>query len=291
MIRRPRGGLWGHRDFLRLWAGESISQVGSQISLIALPLMAILELEASAFEVSLLTAFNFLPFLLFALPAGVWVDRLPRRPILMLADVARAFALASIPVAAVLDWLSIWQLYAVGFVVGALTVAFDVAYQSYLPALIGRRQLVEGNSKLELSRSAEIDGPGLGGLLVSALTAPYAVAVDAVSFLVSALFLKRIRTVERAPERVERRSVRTELVEGLGYMFGDPRWRAFAGYVSSINFFSAIVLAVLIVYAVRSLELSAAEIGVVFAISNLGSLVAALSAVRISRRIGASDAR
>lgn len=287
MIPRPRGGLWGHDDFLRLWAGESISQVGSQISLIALPLVAILELDASAFEVSLLTAFDFLPFLLFALPAGVWVDRLPRRPILVLSDIVRALALASIPMAAVLGWLTIWQLYAVGFVVGTLTVAFDVAYQSYLPALIGRTQLVEGNSKLELSRStAQIGGPGLGGILVSALTAPYAVAVDAVSFLVSALFLQRIRTVEPPPERVEQRSLRTELVEGLRYMFGDPRWRAFAGYVASINLFSAILFAVLIFYAVRSLGLSAAEIGLVFALSNVGSVVAALSAGRITRRVG-----
>ena len=193
-------GLRRHRDFLHLWAGETISQVGTQISLIALPLVAILELDASAFEVSLLTAFEFLPFLLFSLPAGVWVDRLRRRPILVGADVVRALALASIPVAAVLDWLTIGQLYMVGFVVGALTVAFDVAYQSYLPALIGRGQLVEGNSKLELSRSAaQIGGPGLGGILVSALTAPYAVAVDAASYVASAIFLQRIRTVEPPP--------------------------------------------------------------------------------------------
>ncbi len=205
----------------------------------------------------------------------------------MLSDIVRALALASIPMAAVLGWLTIWQLYAVGFVVGTLTVAFDVACQSYLPALIGRTQLVEGNSKLELSRStAQIGGPGLGGILVSALTAPYAVAVDAVSFLVSALFLQRIRTVEPPPERVEQRSLRTELVEGLRYMFGDPRWRAFAGYVASINLFSAILFAVLIFYAVRSLGLSAAEIGLVFALSNVGSVVAALSAGRITRRVG-----
>ena len=287
MNLRPGGALWGHRDFLNLWAGETISQVGTQISLIALPLVAILELDASAFEVSLLTAFDFLPFLLFSLPAGVWVDRLRRRPILVLSDVVRAVALASIPIAAVLDWLTIWQLYAVGFVVGALTVAFDVAYQSYLPSLIGRGQLVEGNSKLELSRSAaQIAGPGLGGILVSALTAPYAVAVDAVSFLASALFLQRIRTVEPPPARAEERSLRTELWEGLRYLFGDPRWRSFTGYVASINLFQAIVFAVLIVYAVRSLGLSAAEIGLIFAISNVGSVVAALTAGRIARALG-----
>ncbi len=287
MNPRSRGGLWGHRDFLHLWAGQTISQLGTQISFIALPLVAILELDATAFEVSLLTAFDFLPFLLFALPAGVWVDRLRRRPILVLSDLTRALALASIPVAAFVDRLTIWQLYAVGLVVGTFTVAFDVAYQSYLPSLIGRRQLVEGNSKLELSRSAaQIAGPGLGGILVSALTAPYAVAVDAASFLASALFLNRIRTPEPPPERGEERSLRTELWEGLRYLFGDPRWRSFAGYVASINLFQAIIFAVLIVYAVRSLGLSAAAIGLIFAISNVGSIVGALTAARIARALG-----
>jgi MFS family permease len=282
-----RGALWGNGDFLRLWAGETISQFGTQISLIALPLVAILELDASAFEVSLLTAFDFLPFLLFALPAGVWVDRLRRHPILVRSDIVRAAALATIPLAAVADVLTIWQLYAVGFVVGAFTVAFDVAYQSYLPTLIDRRELVEGNSKLEFSRSAaQIGGPGLGGILVSLLTAPYAVAVDAASFLASAVFLKRIRTSEPAPERVEERSLRVELWGGLRYLFGDPRWRSFAGYVASINLFQAIVFAVLIVYAVRTLDLSAAEIGFIFAISNVGSVVAALTAGRIARALG-----
>ena len=282
-----RGGLWRHGDFASLWAAQSISQFGTQISQLALPLVAVLVLDASAFEVSLLGALEFLPFLLFALPAGVWVDRLRRKPILVLADLGRALALASIPLAALFDAITIWQLYAVGFAVGTLTVAFDVAYQSYLPALIGRGQLVEGNSKLELSRSAaQIGGPGLGGILVAALTAPYAVAADAVSFLVSALFLRRIRTVEPPPEHVELRSLRTELWEGLRYMFGDPRWRAFAGYVSSINLFSAVVFGVLIVYAVRNLGLSAVEIGLVFSLSNVGSLVAALFAGRIARRVG-----
>jgi MFS family permease len=133
---RPRGDLWRSGDFLSLWAAQSISQVGSAVSQLALPLVAILVLDASAFEVSLLAALEFLPFLLFALPAGVWVDRLRRRPILILADLGRAIALASIPAAAVFDAITIWHLYAVGFAVGTLTVAFDVAYQSYLPSLI-----------------------------------------------------------------------------------------------------------------------------------------------------------
>jgi MFS family permease len=281
------GSLWRHGDFMRLWAGQSISQFGSQISQLALPLVAILVLEASAFEVALLGALEFLPFLLFALPAGVWVDRLPRRPILVLSDVGRALALVSIPIAAAADAITIWQLYAVGFAVGTLTVTFDVAYQSYLPALVGRGQLVEGNSKLELSRSAaQIGGPGVGGLLVAALTAPYAIAADAISFAASGIFLARIRAAE-PPVDVERRSLRVELVEGLRYLFGDPRWRAFAAYVASINFLSSgFVFSILLVFAVRDLGLSAAEIGLIFAASNAGSVVAALTAQRIARRFG-----
>jgi MFS family permease len=285
---RLRGDLWRSHDFVRLWAAQSISQVGSQVSQLALPLVAILVLDATAFEVSLLAALEFLPFLLFALPTGVWVDRLPRRPILILADVGRALALASIPAAAVFDAVTIWHLYAVGFAVGTLTVAFDVAYQSYLPALISRSQLVEGNSKLELSRSvAQIGGPGLGGILVAALTAPYAVAVDAVSFVASAIFLQRIRSVEPPPERHEQTSTRAELIEGLRYLLSDPRWRAFSGYVATINFFSSgLVFSILLVFAVRDLGLSAAEIGLIFAVSNAGSVAAALGAGRIARWLG-----
>ena len=285
---RPRGDLWRSGDFMSLWAAQSISQVGSAVGQLALPLVAILVLDATAFEVSLLAALEFLPFLLFALPAGVWVDRLRRRPILILADVGRALALASIPVAAAFDAITIGHLYAVGFALGTLTVAFDVAYQSYLPALIGRSQLVEGNSKLELSRSvAQVGGPGLGGILVAALTAPYAVASGAVSFVASAFFLYRIRNVEPPPERHEQASIRVELIEGLRYLFGDPRWRAFSGYVATINFFSSgLVFSILLVFAVRDLGLSTAQIGLIFAVSNLGSVAAALGAGRIARRFG-----
>ena len=157
----PSGGLWRHPDFLRLWSAQTISQFGSQVSQLALPLAAILVLDASAFEVALLGTVEFLPFLLFALPAGVWVDRLRRKPILVLGDLGRAVALGSIPVAYAFDALTIWQLYAVGFLVGVGTVFFDVAYQSYLPSLVDRDQLVDGNSKLEVSRSgAALAGPG-----------------------------------------------------------------------------------------------------------------------------------
>ena len=198
----PAGGLWRHADFLRLWSAETISQIGTQVSQLALPLTAIIVLDASAFEVALLGALLFVPFLLFTLPAGVWVDRLRRRPILVAGDVLRGLLLASVPVAYALDALSIWQLYVVAFGVGVGTVFFDVAYQSYLPSLVRQDQLVDGNSKLEISRAgAFIAGPGLAGVLVGAITAPFAILVDAVSFLGSAAFLTRIRANEQRPER------------------------------------------------------------------------------------------
>jgi MFS family permease len=283
----PRGGLWRHPDFLRLWGSQSVSQLGSQISVLAIPFAAVLVVDASAFQVALLGAAVMAPWLLFALPAGVWVDRLPRRPILVIADLGRAVALASIPLAYALDVLTMAQLYAVSFVSGTLTVFFDVAYQSYLPALVERTQLVDGNAKLEFSRSAaSVAGPGLGGALVAALTAPYAVAADAVSFVGSAILLFRIRRPERPPEWTGAASVRAELVEGLRYVFGDARWRSMMGYVASVNFFFAVAESVFIVYAVRRLELSAPVIGAIFAVTNIGAVFGAMLVGRVSRRLG-----
>jgi MFS family permease len=285
-MRRP-GGLWLHRDFRSLWGAETISQFGSQITFLALPLVAISVLQESAFRVALLTTVEFLPFLLFTLPAGVWVDRLRRRPILVLGNLGRAVALTTVPLAHWLGVLTIWQLYAVGFVVGVGTVFFDVAYQSYLPALVGREQIVEGNSKLELSRSAaNIGGPGLAGALVSALTAPVAILVDALSFLLSAFLLGRIRQQEVLPPRAERRPLRSELVEGLRYVLTQSYQRGMVAAVALSNFFGQLVFSILLVYAVRELGLSAVTIGIVLAVGNLGTLAAALTARRIGERLG-----
>ncbi|HUF01452.1 MAG TPA: MFS transporter [Gaiellaceae bacterium] len=287
MRLRPTGGLWQHGDFLRLWSAQTISQFGSQISALALPLAAILVLDASAFEVALLGAVEFLPFLLFALPAGVWVDRLPRKPILVLADAGRAAVLVSIPLAYALDALTIWQLYAVGFLVGIGTVFFDVAYQSYLPSLVTRSSLVEGNSKLEISRSgAQLAGPGLAGALVELVTAPYAILVDAVSFVASAVFLLRIRLTETVPKPTARASMARELAEGFRYLLGHWFQRPLAIAVAISNFFSTLGFSIILVYAVRELGMSAGLIGVVLALGNVGWLLGAVAATRLSARLG-----
>ena len=284
----PRGGLWRHADFLKLWSAQTVSQFGSQVSQLALPLVAVVVLKASAFEVALLGMFDFLPFLLFALPAGVWVDRLPRRPILVLADLGRALALASIPIVAVSGSLTIGQLYAVGFGVGTLTVFFDVAYQSYLPSLVERDRLVDGNAKLEVSRSAaQVGGPGVAGVLIGAVTAPYAIVADAVSFLGSALLLFGIRNRESPEDRGhERSNLVKELGEGLRYLFGDARWRSIMAYVATVNFFAEVAFSIYFVYAVRRLGLSAGELGLVFSVGNLGWLLGAILGPRLSARFG-----
>jgi len=287
----PTGGLWRHRDFLKLWSAETISQFGSQISGLALPLVAILILDASAFEVAALGTVEFLPFILFTLPAGVWVDRFRRRPILIAGDLGRAALLVTIPLAYLAGALTLGQLYVVGFLVGACTVFFDVAYQSYLPGLVERSQIIDGNSKLEISRSAaQISGPGLAGLLVELFTAPYAVFVDAVSFLGSGLFLLRIRKPEERPEPTalegEKPSMWTELKEGLRFVFGNPNLRAQAGCTATSNFFFLLAFSIVIVFLVRDLGLSPGLIGLVFSISAVGSMIAALTSRRISTRFG-----
>jgi len=283
----PRGGLWRHGDFVKLWSGQTISLFGTQVSQLAIPLAAILVLGASAFEVAVLGMVEFLPFLLFALPAGVWVDRLRRKPILVLADLGRAAALASIPLAYAVDALTIWQLYTVGFVTGTLTVFFDVSYQSYLPSLVERDQLVEGNSKLEVSRSgAQLAGPAVAGALIDAITAPYAILVDAFSFLASAAFVFRIRRREPDVEPTAHPSMRRELSEGLRYLLGHQYWRPIAATVAIANFFNNVAFSIFLVYAVRELDMSAGLIGIVFAIGNIGWLVGALAANRLSAGIG-----
>ena len=285
-MRKP-GGLWRNPDFLWLWSSQTVSQFGSQVSLLALPLVAIVVLDASAFEVALLGVVEYLPFLLLSLPAGVWVDRLRRRPILVAADLVRAAALASLPLAYWADALSIWHLYTVGFVVGVGTVFFDVAYQSYLPSVVTRQELSEGNSKLEVSRSAaQLAGPGLGGVLIGILTAPVAVAVDAVSFLVSGLLIGRIATVERDPVTEARRSLLSELLEGLRYVLRHEYVRGMATSVAVFNFFGNVGGAIILVYFVRELGLSATTIGLVFGLGNVGFLAGAIVARRVADRLG-----
>lgn len=284
----PRTGLWRDPDFLKLWAAQGISQLGTQVTLLALPLAAILVLDATATEVALLSAVEVLPFLLFTLPAGVWVDRLPRRPILVIADLARAVALVSIPLAYAFDALALPQLYVVAFAVGGLSVFFDVSYLAYLPSLVERSQLGAANSKLEATRSAaQVAGPGVAGVLVDAITAPLAILVDGVSYLFSAFFVWRIARADRREQYVSPRgNLLAQLKEGLSYVLRHPYLRALTISTGAWNLCANIGLGILLVYAIRTLGLSPAVIGVLIAVGGAGSIAGALLAARLAGRLG-----
>lgn len=283
---RPTG-LMGDHDFLKLWSAQTVSVFGSQISQLAIPLLAIVLLGAQPLEVGLLTALGYLPFLLVGLPAGVWVDRRRRRPILVAADIGRAALLATIPIAHLLGALTMLHLYIVTFAAGILTVFFDVSYQSYLPSLVRKEQLMEGNSRLEVSRSAsEVAGPGLAGVLVQLLTGPIAIALDALSFLVSGLFLVVIGRREDPPSVEQSGSMLAEIREGLAFVLGDPILRRIAASSALANLFSSVAGSVILIFAVRDLGLTPVVIGVVIAVGNVGALVGALVTSRIQRALG-----
>jgi predicted MFS family arabinose efflux permease len=273
--------------FVRFWAGQTISVFGDQISALAIPLTAVLALHASALEVGILTALAWLPHLLFSLPAGVWIDRRAhRRENMIVADLLRALALATIPVAWWLDALTIWQLLGVAFAVGAMTVFFDLSSVSFFVALVHRSQYVDANSKISTTRSLSyIAGPSTAGFLVQVFTAPVALLGDALSFLVSAVALRGVHVKEPKVEG-NGTSARADLVDGFRYLIREPVLRAGVACTSIINFFSFFVFAIFVLYASRTLSLSAAAIGVVLGAASFGALAGALIAPRVGRRLG-----
>lgn len=282
-----RFGVLRDHDFRQLFLADTISQLGSQISVLALPLIAIIALAATPFEVGVLAACDTAAFLLVGLPAGAWVDRMRRRNVMIVGDLIRALLLGSVPVAWWLDELSMPQLYIVGLGTGLMTVFFDVAYQSYLPHLVGRGRLVDGNSKLEAVRGVtQLGGPTVAGLLIQALTAPVAVLVDAISYLGSALFVGLIRKREERPVRAADANLRREIGEGFRFVVHNPILRAIAMCTGSSNLFGSISGAMLIVLLARDLRLSAGVIGLVFSFSAIGGLIAAFTAQRFARWLG-----
>ncbi len=286
--RRP--SLWRHRDFRLLWAGQTVSEVGSQISVLAIPLVAIDGLHAGALAVGVLTATETLPFLLVGLPAGAWVDRLRRRRVLIAADAGRALVLATIPAAWGLSVLTLAQLYMVALISGILTVFFDVAYQSYLPVLVSRDQLVEGNGKLAATQSgAQVAGPAIAGVLVGAGGAAWAVLADAATFVVSFVSLLAVRAPEQAS--VRRRgdgatTLRAEIAEGLRFVWREPRIRSVAGATGTSNLFSTMAMAVALLFFRRQIHLSAGHIGVLLAAGSTGGVLGAVLAARLAGRFG-----
>jgi MFS family permease len=274
-------------DFVKLWAGFTIARVGSQITALALPLTAVLFLGAGPAETGLLVAAEMAPAIVAGLFIGVWVDRVPRRPILIVSDIGSAIVSGSVPLAAAFGALSIAQLYAVAFLIGVFAVATDLARVAFVPALVGRAGLVAANSRLQASNAvSQVAGPSLGGMLVQALSAPIAMLWDAVSFVVSALFIAAIRASEAPRSRETERGVWHEIVEGLRWMVHQPIvFRCITAIaLANIEWFA--VQAVLVVYATRDLELSPVLLGVSLAVIGPLSLVGAALAGPLTSRWG-----
>src|SRR3989441_4156080 len=297
-----QNSLWRNRNFLRLWTSETISQFGSQFTGLALPLTAIIILNADSTELDILTFAGTIPWLIFGLLVGVWVDRHRKQRIMVASNILRGSILALIPIAAVLGVitrLGIPFLYAVSFSVGFLQVFFDITYQSYLPSLVRRDQLVEGNRNLQASAStAQVTGPTIAGIIISIITAPIAIAIDACSFFASAFTLGRIDHEEVIEERIMKPSVLADIREGLHVVLSDKRLRMIAGSTGTSNFFSTALGAIVLLYFVLpspaglgvSKDLAGVTAGIIFSVASVGALVGVAISSRIARWIGVGPA-
>jgi MFS family permease len=284
------GSLLAERDFRLLLAGQTTSQLGAQLSSVALPLVAILTLGATAFEVGLINAAGTLAFAVIGLPAGAWLDRWPRWPILIISDLVRAVLLATIPLAAVFDLVSIGQLIMVSLLVGAARVFFDIGYRSYLPSVIGKDRVLTGNASLEFIRaSGQVVGPGLGGLLVTVISAAWVIGIQAVTFVVSAITILTIRTRERVVVDAHHRvRLRSQVSAGLQYVWRHRvlRATAVAGAVSNTAFAAA--GSVSFIFMNRTLLMSPMRIGLTVAIGSIAVMIGAALTPRIARRVGSA---
>jgi MFS family permease len=274
-------------EFLKLWAAHSISQIGDQITYLALPLVAVLTLDASALQMGVLMALELAPHLLFSLMAGVWIERSERRRHLMiLADLARAALLASVPLAAAFDVLSFPQLYAVAFVVGTFAVMFDISAATLFVAVVPRRDIIEANSKFSLSRSISyVAGPSLAGFLVQLFTAPLTLLLDAFSFVGSALFLGRVRAREPAVEH-DGNGILHSLREGFRFVLRDDLIRPDLLCAATVNLFNFVFFAIFVLYATKELHVAPGTLGIALGIGAVGGILGALVAPWLERAIG-----
>jgi len=285
---KERNGLWHHPGFLLLWGGQTVSQFGSQVTLWVLPLVAVLTLRATPFQMGILALMGRLPILLVGFMAGMLVDRVSYRIVLIVTDFGRAALIGSIPLAAVLHRLSLPQFYGVAFLVGTFSIFFDVAYQSFLPVLIERSQLVSANSRLEASNAlASILGPGFAGVLVQLFSGPIAILVDAFSFLLSALSLMGIRVQETTRSMsIKHQWLWSEMSEGVRFIWQQPIVRVLMLTSALFNLFDAMLLAEYVIYLTRTLGLNAVFVGAVGAAGGVGWLLGALLTGPITKRVG-----
>lgn len=282
-----------HLSFLKLWSGQTVSLMGSSVTGLALPLTAIYALHAGPAEIGILNAALWLPYIVLGLAAGAWGDRRRRRPVMIVADIGRALLLGAIVALALTHVLTLPLLYVTVFCVGTLTMLFDISYNAYLPTLVRRELLVAGNSRLQASSAtAQVAGPGLGGLLVQLLTAPVALVADAASFLASAGCLLWIRDREPGPE-IEPgapRSLLAQVREGLSVVARQPLLRGLVGVAALFNLFSQWMAVQMLIYAIHVLGLTAGTIGAVSSIAAAGALVGSLLASPVNRRLGIGPA-
>ena len=297
-----RDTLWQNRNFLKLWTSETISQFGSQFTGLALPLTAIIILNANYFELGVLTFLGTIPWLVFGLLVGVWVDRHRKQRIMVTSNILRGSILALIPAAAaigVITKLGIPFLYAVSFSVGFLQVFFDITYQSYLPSLVRRDQLVEGNRNLQASAStAQVTGPTIAGIVISIITAPIAIAIDASSFFASAFTLSRIDHEETIEQKELKPSVKADIREGLRVVLSDKRLRMIAGCTGTSNFFGTALGTIFLFYLVQPIpaglgvpkNFAGVTAGIIFSIASVGAIVGVAIASRAAKTIGVGRA-
>jgi MFS family permease len=284
--------LWRHRDFLLLWGGQTVSEMGSAVTQLALPLTAVVVLKASTFQVGLLTAAATLAFAVIALPAGALVDRRRKHGVMIACDAARLLIVGSVPVAWAVGVLTMGQLYAVAVTAGVCTVFFDVCYQSFLPALLEQGQLLDGNGKLAATQAfAQSAGPGLGGGLVGALGAAGAITADAVSYAISVASLLGIRHREPPPaagDPAGRRSLRSEIAEGLRFVVGNPILRKIVACTGTANLFNSMAGAIDIIFLIRVLHVRPADTGLLFALAALGGIGGGVLSGRMARWLGSA---
>jgi MFS family permease len=285
-----RGNLWTHRDFARLWFSDTVSQFGTQFSGLALPILAVLEFDATPFEMGVLAALAIIPYPALGLFVGVWADRFRKRRIMVVCNFGRMLTLASVPVSFLLGTLSLAQIFAVALVSGVFSVFFDISYQAYLPLLVERTDLVEGNQKLQLSGSAaQVAGPGMAGLVYQAIGGALTVAADAFGYLVSAVALLTIKKAEPVRSRgadAARPDFFAEMKEGAAVVLGNPLLRSLAGCTATSNLGTYMVSAVLTLFALRDLRFSAAEVGLMGSIGAAGFLLGAVVVNAVTRRFG-----
>ncbi len=277
------GDLWGNPEFLKLWLSATVSLAGTQVSLLAVPLTAVLTLHATPAEMGLLSAVQYVPTLLFGLFAGVLVDRLPSRMTMIVADLLRAGLMVSIPLTAIVGVLYMSQLYVIAFAVGTLTILFDLAQLSLVPATVRPPQLVEANGKLQMSRSiAQIVGPGISGGLIGLISAPLAIIVDVMSYLLSAGCLAPLNT-KRADSgmRSGGGNMLADISEGLRFVMKQPLIRVLTGRAGTYNFFVATLSSVYVLYLTRDMGLSPVELGLIFGGGGFGALLAAVVGTRL----------